>query len=50
MDTRRLVMGDWGRVVRDPLDLLRIALVLGAIASLVAVDLPRLGLRAPVAW
>lgn len=36
MDARRLIMGDWGRVVRDPLDLLRILLVLGAVASLVA--------------
>lgn len=36
MDARTLVMGDWHPVVRDPIDLLRGALVAGAIVSLVA--------------
>jgi hypothetical protein len=31
MTTRTLVLGDWGRVVRDPIDLLRAAFFLGAI-------------------
>jgi hypothetical protein len=29
MDTRRMVMGDWNRVVRDPIDLVRATLVVG---------------------
>ena len=32
---RRLLLGDWGRVVRDPLDLWRAALVLAAVVLLV---------------
>ncbi len=30
--TRRVLLGDWGRVVRDPLDLARLAFLAGAIA------------------
>ena len=30
MDRRRLLLGDWNRVVRDPIDLLRAAFVAGA--------------------
>lgn len=30
MDARRLVLGDWSRVVRDGIDVLRLALLLGA--------------------
>ena len=33
---RRLLLGDWGRVVRDPLDVARIAFLAGAIAFGVA--------------
>jgi len=36
MTTRTLVMGDWGRVVRDPIDLLRLSLGVGAVVSAVA--------------
>lgn len=32
----RLLLGDWGPVVRDPLDLLRLALVVGALVVLAA--------------
>jgi hypothetical protein len=38
VDTRKLVMGDWGRIVRDPLDVLRLAFAAGAIASAAAGD------------
>ncbi len=31
---RRLLLGDWGRLVRDPLDLVRIALVVTAVVLL----------------
>jgi hypothetical protein len=36
VDARTLIMGDWGRVVRDPIDLVRIVLVLGAIGAMLA--------------
>jgi Predicted membrane protein (DUF2238) len=36
VDARTLVMGDWHPVVRDPLDLLRGALVVGAVVSAIA--------------
>lgn len=39
MDTRRLVMGDWSRVVRDGIDVLRAGLVLGAVVAAVLGDL-----------
>ena len=32
--TQRVLLGDWGRVVRDPIDLLRLGLVLAAVAVL----------------
>ncbi len=35
MDTRRLLLGDWNPVVRDGIDLLRLALAVGAIVALV---------------
>ena len=38
MDTRRLSLGDWGPVVRDPLDLLRLAFLAGAVAFAAAGD------------
>jgi hypothetical protein len=31
MDTRRLLLGDWNRVVRDPIDVLRIAFIGGTV-------------------
>ena len=33
MDRERLLLGDWGPVVRDPLDLIRAGLVLAALAG-----------------
>jgi hypothetical protein len=33
--TQRLLLGDWSRVVRDPIDLLRLALVVAAAVALV---------------
>ena len=38
MDTRRLSLGDWGPVVRDPLALLRLAFLAGAVAFAAAGD------------
>ncbi|MDP1848545.1 MAG: DUF2238 domain-containing protein [Solirubrobacteraceae bacterium] len=38
LDTRRLVMGDWSRVVRDPLDVLRLVFAAGAVAFAVSGD------------
>jgi uncharacterized membrane protein YjdF len=35
---RTLVLGDWGRVVRDPLDVLRLAFLAGAVAFAAAGD------------
>jgi hypothetical protein len=35
---RRLLLGDWGRVIRDPLDLVRLAFLAGAIAFALAGD------------
>ena len=40
MDVRRLLLGDWGPVVRDALDLLRLSLALGALFHAVAGDIP----------
>ncbi len=31
VSTRKLLLGDWGRIVRDPIDLLRITFILGAV-------------------
>jgi hypothetical protein len=39
MTARTLVLGDWGRVVRDPIDLLRAAFFLGAIVFAVLGEL-----------
>ena len=36
VDARTLVMGDWHPVVRDPLDVLRGALLAGAVVSALA--------------
>jgi hypothetical protein len=36
MEARTLLMGDWGRVVRDPIDLLRATFFVGAIVFLAA--------------
>ena len=33
MNARTLLLGDWSRLVRDPIDLLRIALAIGAVAN-----------------
>ena len=38
VDTRKLVMGDWSPVVRDPLDLLRLVFAAGAITFAAAGD------------
>jgi hypothetical protein len=38
MNARRLVMGDWHPWLRDPIDLLRLALLVGALGFLVAGD------------
>ena len=38
IDTRKLVMGDWSPIVRDPLDLLRLAFAVGAVAFAAAGD------------
>ena len=38
VDTRKLVMGDWGPVVRDPLDVVRLIFLAGAIAFAAAGD------------
>jgi hypothetical protein len=38
VDTRKLVMGDWSPVVRDPLDLLRLVFAAGAVAFAAAGD------------
>lgn len=32
---RQILLGDWSRLVRDPLDLLRLAFLLGAVVALV---------------
>jgi uncharacterized membrane protein YjdF len=37
-DTRKLVMGDWSPIVRDPLDVLRLAFAVGAVAFATAGD------------
>jgi hypothetical protein len=37
-DTRRLVMGDWSRPVRDGIDLLRLTLIVGAVVFALAGD------------
>jgi Predicted membrane protein (DUF2238) len=38
IDARTLVMGDWGRIVRDPLDVLRLAFAAAAVAFAAAGD------------
>ncbi len=38
VDARKLVMGDWSRVVRDPLDVLRLVFAAGAVAFAAAGD------------
>jgi hypothetical protein len=38
VDTRRLLLGDWTPVVRDGIDLLRLALLAGAVPALLAGD------------
>lgn len=38
VDTRKLVMGDWSRTVRDPLDVLRLLFGAGAVGFAVAGD------------
>jgi len=38
VNAERLLLGDWGRVVRDPLDLLRYAFLAGAVAAAVMGD------------
>ena len=38
MNARRAVMGDWGRVIRDPLDLARLAFLAGAVGFALAGD------------
>ena len=38
VDRRKLVMGDWGPVVRDPLDVVRLVFLAGAIAFAAAGD------------
>ena len=38
VDTRKLVMGDWSRTVRDPLDVLRLMFAAGAVAFAFADD------------
>jgi hypothetical protein len=37
--TRRLFLGDWGRTIRDPIDLLRLVPLLGAVGFALAGDL-----------
>ena len=38
LSARRLLMGDWGPVIRDPLDLMRLAFLVGGIAFAMAGD------------
>jgi predicted membrane protein DUF2238 len=38
MNGRRLLLGDWGRVIRDPLDVIRWSFLAGAIATLALGD------------
>jgi hypothetical protein len=38
IDTRKLLMGDWSRIVRDPLDVLRLVFAAGAVAFAAAGD------------
>ena len=40
VDTRKLLMGDWSPVVRDPLDLMRLVFAAGAIAFAASGDAP----------
>jgi len=53
VDARRLLLGDWTPWLRDPIDLLRLAPVLGAVAFALAGDtkgVALLGGAAVVAW
>jgi hypothetical protein len=43
MEARTVVMGDWGRVVRDPIDLLRATFFLGAAVFLVMGEIKGVG-------
>jgi hypothetical protein len=40
---RTLVLGDWGRWIRDPIDLLRLSFVVGAVAFALAGDVKGVG-------
>ena len=53
METRRLLLGDWNRWIRDPIDLLRALLVVGALGFAIAGDgrgALVLGLAGATAW
>jgi uncharacterized membrane protein YjdF len=43
MEARTVLMGDWSRVVRDPIDLLRAVFFLGAVAFLVLGEIKGVG-------
>jgi hypothetical protein len=43
MDTRRILLGDWHPLVRDGIDVLRLALVVGAVVAGIAGDAHALG-------
>jgi hypothetical protein len=43
MDTRRLILGDWSRTVRDPLDVLRIVFLAGIVLFAVLGDVKGVG-------
>jgi hypothetical protein len=53
VETRRLLLGDWNRWIRDPIDLLRALLVVGALGFAIAGDgrgALVLGLAGATAW
>jgi hypothetical protein len=43
MESRTVLMGDWGRVVRDPIDLLRATFFIGAAVFLIAGEFKGVG-------
>jgi hypothetical protein len=43
MESRTVLMGDWGRVVRDPIDLLRATFFIGAAVLLIAGEIKGVG-------
>src|SRR5918992_528702 len=43
MESRTVLMGDWGRVVRDPIDLLRATFFIGAVVFLIAGEIKGVG-------